>query len=76
LFEDVPLDPIDVAQKWDRDFTAAAIANQISKGRPARRALSNFCSCCGEEIPEARRLAMPTARTCVDCQTDIEKGRP
>lgn len=27
------------------------------------------CQECGEEIPEARRLAMPGARLCVACQS-------
>lgn len=27
------------------------------------------CQSCGEEIPEARRHAMPGVRTCVDCQS-------
>lgn len=28
-----------------------------------------FCDECGETIPEARRHALPGARTCVDCQS-------
>lgn len=28
------------------------------------------CVECGEEIPEARRRALPGARTCVACQSD------
>ena len=28
------------------------------------------CEQCGEEIPEARRKALPGARTCVPCQSD------
>jgi len=27
-----------------------------------------YCQHCGDEIPEARRRAMPGARLCVDCQ--------
>lgn len=27
------------------------------------------CQGCGEEIPKARRQAMPGVRTCVDCQS-------
>lgn len=27
------------------------------------------CGECGEEIPEARRRALPSARTCVACQS-------
>ncbi|TJW61019.1 MAG: hypothetical protein E5V97_22140 [Mesorhizobium sp.] len=31
-----------------------------------------FCDC-GEPIPEARRLAMPGCRRCIDCETFIER---
>jgi phage/conjugal plasmid C-4 type zinc finger TraR family protein len=31
------------------------------------------CEICGQTIPEARRRAMPGARTCVACQTDRDK---
>nr|VFK21756.1 MAG: transcriptional regulator, TraR/DksA family [Candidatus Kentron sp. LFY] len=34
-----------------------------------------FCLECGEEIPEARRLAVPSARYCVDCQSILERRR-
>ena len=30
---------------------------------------SATCIECGEEIPEARRRALPGARTCIDCQS-------
>lgn len=32
------------------------------------------CQECGDDIPEARRLAMPGVRTCVACQSSHEKG--
>ncbi|WP_083533281.1 DksA/TraR family C4-type zinc finger protein [Bosea sp. WAO] len=32
-----------------------------------------YCQACGEEIPEARRLAMPGARTCVTCQSGLDR---
>ncbi len=31
------------------------------------------CQECGEEIPEARRRAMPGARTCVGCQSALDR---
>ena len=31
------------------------------------------CVACGEEIPEARRRALPGARTCVGCQSDRDR---
>jgi phage/conjugal plasmid C-4 type zinc finger TraR family protein len=33
------------------------------------------CQVCGDEIPEARRLAMPGARTCVNCQSALDRGQ-
>lgn len=32
------------------------------------------CEDCGENIPEARRLALPGARTCVECQSVRDKA--
>lgn len=31
------------------------------------------CQDCGDEIPEARRRAMPAARRCVHCQADQDR---
>lgn len=32
-----------------------------------------FCEECGEEIPEARRRALPGVRLCVSCQEERDK---
>lgn len=32
-----------------------------------------YCQQCGDEIPEARREAMPGARLCVDCQSGRDR---
>lgn len=32
-----------------------------------------FCEECGEEIPEARRKAMPGVRLCLACQEEADK---
>jgi phage/conjugal plasmid C-4 type zinc finger TraR family protein len=34
------------------------------------------CALCGEEIPEARRRALPGARTCVPCQSSRDERTP
>lgn len=31
------------------------------------------CSDCGDELPEARRIAYPGCTMCVDCQADAER---
>lgn len=40
--------------------------------------VANVCEVCGEDIPDERLLAIPTARTCVRCQQEIESagGQP
>lgn len=32
------------------------------------------CQECGEEIPEGRRRALPGARTCVPCQSALDRS--
>lgn len=32
----------------------------------------DFCAECGEEIPEARRKAMPGVRYCLGCQQEMD----
>jgi phage/conjugal plasmid C-4 type zinc finger TraR family protein len=32
------------------------------------------CAECGARIPEARRVAVPGVRLCVDCQEGVERG--
>jgi phage/conjugal plasmid C-4 type zinc finger TraR family protein len=34
---------------------------------------STHCTECGDEIPEARRRALPGAHTCVTCQTGRDR---
>ncbi len=35
---------------------------------------SPWCRVCENEIPMARRHAVPGVQTCVDCQADLERG--
>ena len=65
-----------MAGGWTRD---GAIQDQIDDTvtdgvRSARARLpagegTTHCTECGEEIPQARRAALPGARTCVQCQS-------
>ena len=34
-----------------------------------------ICRDCGDQIPAERRMAVPNARRCADCQDDFERGR-
>lgn len=52
-----------------KDAVLAARAN-MPAGEGAR-----FCDECGEPIPEARRKALPGARTCVPCQSGRDARR-
>lgn len=65
-------DEIDRAQAYDQFFRELALAER----KPQLAGPSALvCEDCDEEIPEARRLAMPGCRRCVDCQTLHEHWR-
>ena len=36
---------------------------------------AGICEACGQDIPEDRLLATPTARLCIACQEQLEKDR-
>ena len=70
-----------MASGWAPD---GAVQDQVDGSisdavRLARSRLPNgpgeiHCQECGEEIPEARRLAMPGARLCVACQSGHDRS--
>ena len=43
---------------------------------PRRDDLGIECHACGEDIPQARRRAVPGCCLCVDCQEQMEGARP
>ena len=53
------------------DTVADAIA--AARARLAEGEGCEECVICGEPIPEARRRALPGARTCVQCQSARDK---
>ena len=69
-----------MAVGWAGD---SAVNDQIrdsvmDEARRAREALPKgesliFCEECGEEIPEARRKALPGVRLCIECQEEADK---
>lgn len=71
-----------MAGGWARD---GAVQEQIEDSvtdavLAARAALAGgegaeWCEECGEAIPEARRRALPGARTCVACQAERDARR-
>lgn len=44
--------------------------SQLPTGESAK-----YCIECGEEIPEARRLALPGVKHCIECQTIRDKNK-
>lgn len=53
------------------------VADAVKKARESLRARVSESHCveCGDDIPEARRRAVPGVRRCVACQTDLD-ARP
>ena len=46
----------------------ARARRNVAKGESLR-----YCEECGEEIPEARRQAVPGVRLCIRCQEEADK---
>ncbi|HTF99074.1 MAG TPA: DksA/TraR family C4-type zinc finger protein [Nitrospirota bacterium] len=69
-----------MAVGWSRDGAVqdqidatVESAVQLAKSRlPAGDGLTQ-CENCGADIPEARRKAVPGVRSCVTCQSELEK---
>ena len=72
-----------MAGGWSRD---GAVQDQIddtvkdavlaARARLAAGVGESHCIECGEEIPLARRRALPSARTCVACQSGRDERTP
>jgi phage/conjugal plasmid C-4 type zinc finger TraR family protein len=69
-----------MAGGWTRDGAVLdQINDTVSDAVSAARARlpsgegATHCEECGEEIPEARRHALPGARTCVACQSSLDR---
>ncbi|WP_417621695.1 DksA/TraR family C4-type zinc finger protein [Parasphingorhabdus sp.] len=71
-----------MAGGWARDGAVQdqiddTIADAVKRARadmPSGEA-AKYCAECGEEIPEARRRALPGTRTCVACQSARDANR-
>jgi len=64
-------DIIDIANDTAARERTASIAAITS--RPRGKSLTH-CLECGEQIPEARRLAVPGCELCITCQEWVERG--
>ncbi|WP_428928492.1 DksA/TraR family C4-type zinc finger protein [Marinibacterium sp. SX1] len=67
-----------MAGGWSRDGAVneqieASISDELARMKAARQPVGDsltHCAECEEEIPEARRLARPGVKLCLDCQQD------
>jgi phage/conjugal plasmid C-4 type zinc finger TraR family protein len=64
-------DDADMSAAQQERILAATIAAARVRAEPGRLE----CEDCDAVIPEARRVAQPSARRCVACQQRWEKGR-
>lgn len=69
-------------QASERDIEVAEAAVEHERDRQVRRIREDLelsgethCRECGDPIDVARRLALPSAKRCVDCQQAHEKMR-
>jgi phage/conjugal plasmid C-4 type zinc finger TraR family protein len=65
-----------VAERSEREIGLALRSFQIAAAQRRRLAMDAglMCMICGEDIPEARRKALPGVCTCIDCQEKLERG--
>lgn len=73
-----------MASGWARDGAVqdqidASIADELTRMQQMRRAPRGesltHCAECEEPIPEARRIAIPGVKLCIDCQKERD-ARP
>jgi phage/conjugal plasmid C-4 type zinc finger TraR family protein len=65
------LEEADMAQLLSVTQNDDAVA-RVRAAIPTGPSLSH-CEECGEEIPEARRLAVRGCKTCIECQNHIDR---
>lgn len=70
-------DDFDLAQERETAFRETALlrhrcAGLVAAGMPSRDICG--CSCgCDDQIPEARRKAVPGCTRCIACQTQVDR---
>jgi phage/conjugal plasmid C-4 type zinc finger TraR family protein len=65
-----------VVERSEREIGFALRSFHNSAASRRRLAMDNglMCMLCGEEIPEARRQALPGVCTCIGCQEELERS--
>lgn len=65
---------MDIADQAQAEIERMNVKVSRTSSKKATPVSAEFCVECGEPIPEARRLAVPGCRLCVECQTERECG--
>lgn len=65
-------DDMDLCQQINQELIDDAMAAHNRNRRPRRDSLE-FCCVCSDEIPLARRSALPGVVKCLTCQIEYEK---
>ena len=71
-------DDIDRAAQREAEMLADALRDQARRAGLAGKSEADSateCADCGEEIPAARRAAVPGCQLCVACQWQQEKSK-
>ncbi len=71
-----------MAGGWSRDGAVneqieASIADELARLKAAKQPVGEsltYCAECEEEIPEARRLARPGVKLCLECQQERDNA--
>lgn len=69
------MDEFDRATEREEQMREDALNEQARRaGLTGKTVADSAAVCdCGEQIPEARRQAIPGVQTCMDCQSEIER---
>ena len=76
-----------MAGGWSRDGAVneqieASVAEELARMQDRKTPVGeslDHCAECGEDIPEARRKALPGVKLCIDCQSERDaafRARP
>lgn len=65
----------DIATNNIEILEQSAVRNAIHSFKSKNKSDSIYCTDCGEEIPEQRRIAVPGCCRCIACQMSHEGNR-
>ena len=69
-------DDVDRASAWEQQLREFALNDQARRAGLAGMTVADsaeFCQACAEDIPDARRRAVPGVQFCVACQSRRER---